>query len=94
MARPRVRLISRGMVDLLRDPGVEAELERRAEKVATEARATAPVASGAYRDGIKVWSENGSKRSTAHVGSTARHAPIVEAATGNMARSLDAAGGV
>lgn len=53
---------------------------------------TAPVDTGAYRDGITVWSDV-TDRAVTRVGSTAPHARLVEANTGNLARALDAAGG-
>lgn len=92
MARTRVELNSAGVRELLNDSGVRAELERRAERVAAAARATAPVATGAYRDSIHVTTGR-TDRAEARVVAPVPHAMLVEAKTGNLARSLDAAGG-
>ena len=92
MPKTKVVLDRAGMRALLLDDGVRAELRRRAERVAAQARATAPVETGAYRDGITVFDAT-TDRAVVRVGSTARHAPLVEAKTGNLARALDAAGG-
>ena len=80
------------MKALLSDKGVGRDLMRRADRVADAARRGAPVVSGEYRDGITTWSDR-TDRTVARVGSTARHAPLVESRTGNMARALDSAGG-
>lgn len=95
MARPRVELNRGGVRAVLSDPGVQAELDRRAADVAAAARATAPVDTGQYRDSIRV--ESGPSpidgRARATVVATAPHALLVEARTGNLARALNAAGG-
>lgn len=91
MAR-KVRLISRGMDALLEDPGVTRDLRRRAERVLQVARANAPVATGAYRDSLAI-EEDETDRTVVRVVSHDRKAMAVEARTGNLARSLDAAGG-
>lgn len=93
MARAKVKLIHPGMQKLLEDDGVRKELNRRAEQVAQQARLTAPVDSGEYRDSIAV-REVTTDRAGARVVSTAPHGLLVEAKTGNLARALDAAGGV
>lgn len=92
MPKAKVVLNRAGMRALLLDDEVRAELRRRAERVAAQARSTAPVETGAYRDGITVFDVT-TDRAVVRVGSTARHAPLVEAKTGNLARALDAAGG-
>ena len=92
MPKPKVVLDHGGMRALLNDPGVRAELHARAERVAAQARSTAPVDTGDYRDGIAVWDDT-TDRAVVRVGSRDRKAPLVEAKTGNMARALDAAGG-
>lgn len=91
MAR-KTKLLSPGMAALLRDPGVRADLTRRAERVADAARAAAPVVSGGYRDGIGVVSGT-TDRAVARVVARAPHSHLVEAKTGNLSRALDAAGG-
>lgn len=92
MARPVVRISAGGARAVLRAPGVVARLDAMGERVAERARMTAPVDTGAYRDGITVWSDV-TDRAVTRVGSTAPHARLVEANTGNLARALDAAGG-
>ena len=90
-AKVRVELISSGMRDLLNDPGVRADMLRRAERGAEAARATAPVESGDYRDSITAWSAT-TDRAVGRFGSNIAYADDVEADTGNLARALDAAG--
>lgn len=92
MARAKVRLISRGMKYLLRDPGVARDLERRAEQVAATARSSAPVDTGEYRDSITVVSET-TDRAVARVVARDRKSHAIESRTGNLARALDSAGG-
>jgi len=87
----KVKLNSAGVRALLRSPGVRADLAQRAERVLSAARASAPVKTGAYRDGLTSYPST-TDRAVHRVGSTARHAPVVEARTGNLARALDAAG--
>lgn len=93
MARPKIKLISRGMRALLTDPGVGADLERRAGRVAATARATAPVDTGAYRDSIGVETDV-TDRVVARVVARDPKSHIIEARTGNLSRALDSAGGV
>jgi hypothetical protein len=71
-------------------PDVRNELRRRAEKVLAQAKATAPVATGEYRNGLHL--EEMPDGSIRVAGST-DHDIYVEADTGNLLRSLDAAGG-
>ena len=104
MSRPRIELNAAGISEMLRSPGVRADLQRRAEAVASAARASAPVQTGAYRDSIEVemttaadlgiaFRFGGNDRPAAIVNASARHAPLVESRTGNLARALNAAGG-
>jgi len=88
----KVILHSAGVAELLKDPGVRAELTRRAEQVAAQARSTAPVVTGTYRGSIRVL-EDTTDRAAVRVGATAPHGYFVESRTGNLARALDAAGG-
>lgn len=92
MARAKIKLISRGMRALLTDPGVGADLERRAGRVAATARATAPVDTGAYRDSIGVETDV-TDRVVARVVARDPKSHIIEARTGNLSRALDSAGG-
>lgn len=87
MANPKVNLDSGGMEALLKSAGVRAVLRARAEQVASRARSTAPVESGEYRDSIRVVSDT-TDRAVERVVATADHAAVVEAKTGNLARSL------
>lgn len=90
--RPKIKLNSRGMAALLKDPGVRSDLARRGGRVLSRARSTAPVGeTHAYVDGLRDWSDT-TDRAVHRVGSTAPHAPVVEARTGNLARALDSAG--
>lgn len=92
MARPKVKMSSSGARELLRSAGVRALLREQGERVAARARASAPVQSGAYRDGITVQDAT-TDRAVVRVGSTAPHARVVEARTGNLARALGSEGG-
>lgn len=87
-----IQLISPGMASLLKDPGVRADLTRRAGPVESVARSSAPVDTGAYRASIGI-RQGTTDRAVVRVVATAPHAMAVEAATGNLARALDAAGG-
>ena len=64
----------------------------RAERVAAQQRATAPVESGELRDSIEVQRHEHPTRPAFHIGPTAAHGLAVEARTGFVSRSLDAAG--
>ena len=74
------------------DHGVRADLVGRAGSVLASAKASAPVDTGAYRDGLHIF-EDHTDRLAVHVGSSAYYAWVVEARTGNLAGALDAAGG-
>lgn len=93
----KVQLNRRGMADLLKSAGVKDELHRRAERAAAAARASAPVGTGAgagaYRDSITVEDRVHPSRAVSRVVADVPYALAVEAKTGNLARSLDAAGG-
>ena len=86
----RVELNGRAMGELLKSDDVRSELTKRAESVLSQARATAPVDTGAYRDSLHVAQDSTAHRATVKVVSDADHAPIVEVRTGNLARALDA----
>ncbi len=88
----KVRLHHAGMAQLLRGPGVTRELERRGTAVLAAARASAPVDTGAYRDGLSMWTAV-TDRTTVRIGSRDWKGHIIEAQTGNLSRALDAAGG-
>jgi len=73
--------------DLSRSPGVRALVQAEAEKIAADARGSAPVDSGKYRDGIKVVMKN-QRRAVAVVLSTDPKTMLIESKTGNLARAL------
>lgn len=91
MARPRVELVRGGVQGLLQDVGVRAYLADLADKVQSEAVATAPVETGNYRDSIGRVSTT-TDRAVERVVATAPHAHLVEARTGNLAAALSAIG--
>lgn len=88
----KVNLDTSGMAELLACDGVRTHLHELAGRVLEQAKATAPVVTGAYRDGLTIWDDT-TDRAAVRVGSTAPHASLVEASTGNLSRALDAAGG-
>lgn len=90
-AKVRVEMIPAGVAELLRSPGVAAELHRCNEPVLDTARATAPVRTGAYRDGLQI-EDVIEETAVSRVGSTVPYSIYVQAETGNLARALDAAG--
>jgi hypothetical protein len=90
MAKARVTLNRRGMRDLLVDPGVSADLMRRAERVAAAARGSAPTDSGDYKNSIIPRVVEHGDRSVGQVHATVDYALVVESRTGNLARALDA----
>jgi len=89
----KVTLNHSELTRILKSDKVAAELHRRAERVATAARASAPVATGKYAASIEVVDEKHPTRVVSRVYARVPYAMVVEASTGNLARSLDAAGG-
>lgn len=77
-----------GIVDMLQSDGIASSLRGPAELVLAAAKANAPVATGEYRNSLKLVEEISGDRAVARVTSDAPHAMIVEANTGNLARSL------
>jgi len=88
--RSKVELHSAGVIELLKDPGVLADLVERAERVLAAAQASSPVETGAYQEGLEVRSRI-EGRAVARVVSTVPYGLKVEASTGHMARALNAA---
>lgn len=86
----RVKLIDRGMAEVLKSAGVRADLTSRMERALSEAKANAPVASGDYRDGLHIVQAT-TDRAVVRIAGSTDHDFIVEAETGNLARALDAA---
>lgn len=87
MVRRDVSLNSSGMRKLLLSDQIRPPLREVAERIASEARRTAPVDTGAYRDGIDV-EDATTDRAVARVVSRDRKTPIVEAKTGNLKRAM------
>lgn len=85
----KVKLNSRGMGELLNSGDVRDALTDRAERVLSAAQSSAPVASGAYRDSLRIVQDT-TDRAVVRVASDVAHAYVVEANTGNLARALDA----
>lgn len=75
---------------LLKLDGVAAEVHRVAERMASAARSSAPVATGAYQSGIEVVDEVHGDRAVSRVYAKAPHSLVVEAKTGNLSRAQDA----
>lgn len=93
MARSvRIEWDGRAVGEILTSDAVRATLTERAERVLAKAKADAPVASGAYRDGLHLIQDT-TDRAVVRVSGATDHDWFVEAATGNLARSIDAAGG-
>lgn len=89
MASTRVKLNSRGVAALLKSSGVRADLTARGQRVLSAAQSSAPVASGAYRDGLHIVQDT-TDRAVVRVAGATDHDLVVEANTGNLARALDA----
>lgn len=70
--------------------GVEAMLDASAERALAAAQSSAPVASGAYRDSLRVETDH-TDRMVKRIVSDVDYAMVVEANTGTLARALDAA---
>lgn len=86
----RTKLNSKGVGDLLRSPGVRADLTARAEHVLSAAESSAPVGeTGNYKAGLHIVQDT-TDRAVVRVASDVDYAFIVEANTGNLARALDA----
>lgn len=91
MAKVKVKLNSPGVKSLLNSKGVENHLLDLAKKVETQAKATAPVRSGSYRDSIRAFTEH-TDRAVARVIADVDYSLALEAGTGNLTKALDAAG--
>ena len=89
MARTSIKLNSAGVKALLKSSEVRADLTDRAERVLSAAPSSAPVASGEYRDGLRLIQDT-TDRAVVRVSGGTDHDWIVEANTGNLARALDA----
>lgn len=87
MAKTRVKLNTRGVGEVLRSTGMAREVKGLAESAAARARSSAPVQSGDYGASIFVVSDV-TDRAVARVATSAAHGMVVEANTGNLARSI------
>lgn len=73
-----------------RSAGTRAIVKAAAEDIAATARSTAPVDTGAYRNGIGVRMRRGRYRDYAVVEGTDPKTMLIESTTGNIARALAA----
>lgn len=84
----RVTINHRGIQEYLDGKhGVEAVLEREAQQSLDRAKASAPVRTGAYKDSLHIETVH-TDRMVKRVVADVDYARIVEADTGNLARSL------
>lgn len=93
MARVRVKLITRGVRELLKSPETAEEMLRRARKVADQAKANAPVVSGTYRASIYAETHQGPSRVTGRAGAGVAYSDQIEARHRVLGRAIDAARG-
>lgn len=77
---------------IMRSAGVQSMQQAAAERVLQRAKATAPVRTGAYRDGLHIARAERKYRTAFLVVGSAPHTLLVEAKTGNLARALKSAG--
>jgi hypothetical protein len=84
----RVTINHRGIQEYLDGKhGVEAVLEREAQQSLDRAKASAPVRTGAYKDSLHIETVH-TDRMVKRVVADVAYARVVEADTGNLARSL------
>jgi hypothetical protein len=76
--------------ELSTSPAVTGLVMGVAEQIAADARSTAPVDTGAYRDGIRVELKH-QKRSVALVVAHDKKSMLIESKTGNLVRALQRA---
>lgn len=89
--RVRVRINDKGVAELLQSRGVRDGLDRRAQNVLDQAKATAPVDTGEHRDSLHLEHELHGDRAVVHVVADSGHSLLAEIATGHMGAALDAA---
>lgn len=70
----------------LRDPSIVSETEAIAQRAAAAARASAPVDSGGYRDGIRVVRRESRFRTVFRVLASDRKSKLIESKRGILAR--------
>lgn len=76
--------------EVLNSQEMAALTREAAERIATTAKATAPVDTGAYRDGITTATRKVGDRTSSFAEATDPKSILIEARTGNMARALRA----
>lgn len=76
---------------ILRQPKVEAAVDQAAERALAVAKATAPVDTGEYRDGLHIEHHDSRYRRAARVVGSDEKTMLIESRTGNLARALKAA---
>lgn len=90
MAGIKVKLNHSGMAELLKSSEIRDELTERAERVLSAAQDSAPVDTGAYRDGLHL-EQDTTDRAVVRVVSGDFKGHIIEANLGILSRALDAA---
>lgn len=80
MRRPKVKMLNKGSRQILKSPEVQADIQRRVERIATHAG-----------DGFEAGVEEGRTRVLGSVMSTTYHAMRAEAKDRALTRALDAA---
>ena len=78
--------------ELGKSAGVTKLVKEKTSKVARTARSTAPVDTGAYREGIQERIKSTPYRNVGIVEGTDSKTLLIEAKTGNLARAVKAAG--
>ena len=87
----RVEFNERFFDGILQSAGVKALTKAAAEKALAQAKASAPMDTGDYRDGLKVEEVAREHRTTYMVVGHDRKTMLIESKTGNLARALKAA---
>nr|DAD75167.1 MAG TPA: type I neck protein [Siphoviridae sp. ctvGX2] len=77
----------------MKSAGIKALTESAAKRVLARARETAPVDTGAYRDGLTLEHKETAHRTVVRVVGHDKKTILVESKTGNLARAMSAAKG-
>lgn len=77
---------------IMHSAGVESLCRQKAEAVLQQAKATAPVDTGDYRDGIEIKVVHHAHRDTYQVVGTDAKTMLIESKRGTLARALKKAG--
>ena len=88
----RVKVDTAGIGKLLHSNELRGELTRRMNRVLDQAKATAPVVSGDFKDSMHL-EQATTDRAVVRVVADSPDAQWAEAHSGTLARALDAAGG-